>query len=280
MTGTKSGIIRAAGAFGLSFRGLPLQNVQPLETTSGSRRVLVVEDEPALRDRMSDILRFEGFEVEIAASVADGIRKVLSDSPDIILCDILMPKGDGVDLVSFVRSRADTRLLPIVMVTALADRQWQRRFMELGADDYLTKPFKAAELVGAVQTQCTKLEWREGSQVAKGGPGQCYAFAGRVFDPVRRMVRLPDGEEQMLTASEAQLLTILLDSPGQAQSRESIMNLMGRDFTPLDRLVDVLIGRLRRRVGDAPRKPTLILTIRRSGYLLDTAVELQNVDPL
>jgi len=191
-----------------------------------------------------------------------------------------MLQGDGVDLVSFVRSRADTRLLPIVMVTALADRQWQRRFMELGADDYLTKPFKAAELVGAVKTQCTKLEWREGSQVAKNGPGQSYTFVGRIFDPVRRMVRLPDGQEQMLTASEAQLLTVLLDSPGEVQPRESIMKLMGRDFTPLDRLVGVLIGRLRRRVGDAPRKPALVLTIRRSGYLLDSSVELQDVAPL
>ena len=240
---------------------------------SAVRQILVVEDEESVRQRMVTILEFEGYSVMAAGEVAEAIRMLGQHIPDVILCDIMMPRGDGVDLVSLVRSRADLRLIPIVMVTALTERRWQRRFMELGADDFLTKPFRAAELISAVEMQCAKLAWHEES-LARAAPGRPRHFSGLVFDPVRRCLSGDGIEEKALTAKEAELLTILLDHAGQSLSRETIATNLGRTHDPLDRGIDILIGRLRKLLGDDSRNPHLIRTIRGQGYMLDAGVGL------
>jgi two-component system OmpR family response regulator len=240
---------------------------------SPTRHILVVEDEKAVRERMAKILQFEGYAVDAAQDVGEAIRQLDLQLPDVILCDIMMPKGDGVDLVSLVRSRADTRLIPIIMVTALTERRWQRRFMDLGADDFLTKPFRAEELVNAVETQCAKLSWHE-QALQKASPGRMRKFAGHAFDPVQRVLKLESQEEAGLTTKEAQLLTVLLDHAGEDLSRERIMVAMGRSYDPMDRGIDILIGRLRKLIGDDTRNPSVVRTVRGQGYRLDVEVSL------
>lgn len=238
------------------------------------RRILVVEDEESVRQRMVRILQFEGYEVDAAQDVGEAIRHLDRQPPDVILCDIMMPKGDGVDLVSLVRSRALTRLIPIVMVTALTERRWQRRFMELGADDFLTKPFRAEELIAAVETQCAKLSWHE-QAMENASPARTRRFAGRSFEPVQRALKVAGQEDATLTTKEAQLLTILLDHSGENLSRESIMVAMGREYDPLDRGIDILIGRLRKLIGDDTRNPSVVCTVRGQGYRLNAEVRME-----
>lgn len=235
------------------------------------RRLLIVEDEGAVRERMARILQYEGYAVDAAQDVGEAVRLLERQPPDVILCDIMMPKGDGVDLVSLVRSRAQSRLIPIIMVTALTERRWQRRFMELGADDFLAKPFRAEELLSAVEAQCAKLSWHEKAlrEASRGGPRR---FAGRTFDPVQRVLKLENREDQTLTTKEAQLLTVFLDHAGEDLSRESIMVAMGRAYDPADRGIDILVGRLRKLIGDDTRNPSVVSTVRGQGYRLNAEV--------
>ena len=235
-------------------------------------RVLVVEDEDGIRDRIIRILGFEGFEAQGARSVREGIRLSQEFLPDVIISDIMMPQSDGLDLVGLLRSRRETRLTPIIMLTALAEREWQRRFMELGADDYITKPFSAEELVGAVKIQCRKLEWRNAGARSQAVHDFGFEFSGRLFDPIRRTLVRPDADAEVLTMSEAQLLLILLENAGQPMSREALLEGMGRQFSPTDRTVDVLVGRLRRKIGDDARTARLLVTVRSSGYALQSEV--------
>jgi two-component system OmpR family response regulator len=237
--------------------------------TAASRTVLVVEDEAEIRDRIQRILDFEGFSTMGAASIREGLRLCMEQQPDVVVSDIMMPQSDGLDLISVLRARKESRLTPVIMLTALAQREWQRRFMELGADDYITKPFTAEELVGAVQTQCRKLDWRDTAAMPSATRVVAYRFADRLFDPVQRTLTLPNGEEETLTVTEARLLLALLDHAQQGLSREDIFEQMGRRYSPPDRTVDVLVGRLRRKLGDDEKNPTLIVTIRSVGYMLD-----------
>lgn len=238
-----------------------------------ARSVLVIEDESEIRERVMRILEFEGYATLGADSIREGLRVFMEEEPDVVISDILMPHGDGLDLVSVLRARSESRLTPVIMLTALSQREWQRRFMELGADDYFTKPFTADEIVGAVQSQCRKLDWQATAAIPAASQVVAYKFDGRLFDPVRRTVTLPSGEIETLTVTEARLLLTLLGSAQQSLSRETIFEEMGRQYAPLDRTVDVLVGRLRRKVGDDEKKPKLVVTIRSVGYMLDTEVE-------
>jgi len=154
--------------------------------TEHASKVLVVEDEDGIRDRIIKILGFEGFEARGASSVREGLRLSQEFLPDVIVSDIMMPQSDGLDLIGLLRSRQETRLTPVIMLTALAEREWQRRFMEMGADDYITKPFSAEELVSAVKTQCRKLEWRHDDARSQVAHDFGFEFCDRLFDPIRR----------------------------------------------------------------------------------------------
>lgn len=241
-------------------------------TMDQASKILVVEDEEGIRDRIVRILGYEGFEARGAGSVREGIRLSQEFEPDVIVSDVLMPQSDGLDLIGLLRSKRETRLTPVIMLTALAEREWQRRFMELGADDYITKPFSAEELVAAVKTQCRKLQWRQTEAEVNGTQMVGFEFEGRLFDPVRRTLTREGAEVEVLTISEARLLLIMLEGAGKLQSREALLEQMGRRYSPYDRTIDVLVGRLRRKIADDPRSPSLLHTVRSSGYLLDAEV--------
>ncbi|MBT5432663.1 MAG: response regulator transcription factor [Alphaproteobacteria bacterium] len=241
--------------------------------SQAATKVLVVEDEIDVRTRIETILKFEGYDTVGAGSVREGLRLSLSERPDIVVSDILMENGDGLELVSVLRSRPESRLLPIIMVTALSDRQWQRRFMALGADDYITKPFTTEELVSAVHSQRLKIEWRKTENLRAATRNYGCLFNGIEFDPIQRLLTFSDGRRDTLTVSEANLLIALLDHANESVSRESISETMGRQYSPLERTIDVLIVRLRKKIGDPSLKPDLIVTLRSVGYMLHGKVE-------
>ncbi len=191
----------------------------------------------------------------------------------LIIVDILLPKLSGFELVATLRSDPATQLIPVVIVTALADRPSYRRMMELGAEDYLTKPFTIDELLGAVETQLRKQAWRDVDRL-RGREGKVLAFAGWRFDVARRRLFTTSGGDCRLTLSEARLLRALLDNPKRVLARHEIMEHLARSLSSqFDRSVDVLVARLRRKIEADPRRPQIIETVRGVGYVLNARVK-------
>ncbi|HMB74826.1 MAG TPA: response regulator transcription factor [Kiloniellaceae bacterium] len=236
-------------------------------------RILVVEDDDMIRERLLKALKYEGYEVAGAENGAVALRLMEQFQPDLVIADVLMPDVGGFDFVSVLRSKADTRVVPIIIVTALSERLSQREFMELGVDDYLTKPFHIEELLRAVRTQLRKAQWRsEDRQDIRDA--QLISFASWRYDVERRGLMASDGEERSLTISEAQLLMIFLNNANRVLDRDTLMELLGRSKSSAqsDRGIDVLIGRLRRKIEVDAKRPKIIETIRSGGYILNAEV--------
>ena len=240
-------------------------------------KILVIEDEPPIRERMLKALSFEGYEALGGADGQEGLALAKQHQPDLIIADVMMPELGGQALVSLLRDDPGTRLTPIIMVTALNQREDQRRFMELGADDYLTKPFDLAELLGAVQTQLRKQDWRDTqSRGLEVEAGTVFLFAGRRYETDRRRLVAPSGKESFLTGSEAQLLMTMLHHANAVISRDTLFEALNRTASsPFDRTIDVLVSRVRRKLEDNPRAPEILVTIRNIGYTLEAEVESQ-----
>lgn len=242
------------------------------------KKILVIEDETPLRERMVRMLNYAGFTAEGAADGEKGLEIALRQPPDAILCDILMPVMDGNMVMPILRANPATQKIPLIMITALSDRETYRRFMELGADDFLVKPFASEELFGAIRAQIKKYETlRSGEEAASPSapeisqaPAAPANFGDWSYDPAARRLSSKFGKQVWLTGAEGQVLKVLIDNKGKAVSREMIHAAMKEaDFSPFDRSVDILIARLRRKLDDNPRSPVLIRTIRSTGYMLD-----------
>ncbi len=236
-------------------------------------KILIVEDDDMIRERLYKALTFEGYELMTAENGAVALRAIEESIPDLIIADVLMPDVGGFDFVSVVRARPETRTVPIIIVTALSERLSQREFMELGVDDYLTKPFHIEELLRAVKTQMKKARWRsEGG----GDPKDMKAlrFAAWTYDVERRSLVSALGDERFLTISEAQLLMVFLRNANRVLSRDNLTDQLGRNrgSAQNDRGIDVLIGRLRRKIESNPKSPSIIETIRSGGYILNSEV--------
>ncbi|HEX4890646.1 MAG TPA: response regulator transcription factor [Alphaproteobacteria bacterium] len=242
------------------------------------KKILVIEDETPLRERMVRMLNYAGFMAEGAADGEKGLEIALRQPPDAILCDILMPVMDGNMVAPILRANPATQKIPLIMITALSDRETYRRFMELGADDFLVKPFASEELFGAIRAQIKKYETlRSGEEAASPSapetiqaPAALSTFGDWSYDPEARRLSHNSGKQVWLTGAEGQVLKVLIDNKGKAVAREMIHAAMKEaDFSPFDRSVDILIARLRRKLDDNPRSPVLIRTIRSTGYMLD-----------
>lgn len=222
---------------------------------------------------MLDALAGEGYECRGAEDGGVGLTRVAEFRPHVIVADVLLPKLSGFEMVASLRADPATRLIPIVIVTALDDRASHRHLMELGADDFLTKPFSLDELLGAVAIQLRKRDWRDGERL-RDGEGRVLEFAGWRFDVGRRRLLAESGDDCRLTISEARLLRILLDHANQVLARHEILEHLARSLSsPFDRSVDVLIARLRRKLEADPRRPRIIETVRGVGYVLTAQVE-------
>ncbi|BAU50181.1 chemotaxis protein CheY [Sulfurifustis variabilis] len=228
-------------------------------------RVLIVDDEPQIREMLAEYLSGHGYEVT-AADGGEAMRTALEQSvPDVILLDVNMPGEDGVSLARHVRERFD---LPIIMVTA-ADEVVDRVVgLEVGADDYITKPFDPRELRARLKSVLRRYRRAAEPAAAAEPEGGRVRFGRCRLDlEARRMVD-GDGKEVPLTSMEFDLLRVFAERPNRVLSRDQLLTLTrNRGWDPFDRSIDIQIARLRKKIEPDPDHPQSIKTIRGAGYM-------------
>jgi two-component system, OmpR family, response regulator len=234
------------------------------------KHVLVVDDDPAMRDVIGGYLESENFQVSAAA---DGktMARVLGEKPvDLIVLDVKLSEEDGLDLM-----RGQGADVPVIVVSGQRRDEADRIVgLELGADDYLTKPFSLRELLARIRAVLRRAE--AGERRSRGKEKHaCYRFAGFELEARMRRLTSPAGDVVPLTAGEFNLLLAFLKSPHHVLSREQLLAASRvHDEEVFDRSIDVQILRLRRKLEVDPREPKLIKTERGAGYLLATSVEM------
>jgi len=224
--------------------------------------VLVVDDDREIRDLLGRFLKGHGFRVTAAAD-GRAMFEALSDGRfDLVVLDLMLPGEDGLSLCRRLRGESD---LPVIMLTAMGEATDRIVGLEVGADDYLAKPFNPRELLARVRAVLR----RAGAPKRAGeAPGDAITFDGWRLDLARRELRRPDGALVPLTAGEFDLLAVLAERPGRVLSREQLLDLTrGREAQPFDRSVDVQLSRLRRKIEADPREPAIIKTVRGGGYV-------------
>ncbi len=223
-------------------------------------RILIVEDDPSIREVTALGLRAAGFEVVAAADGVDGLDRWRAARPDLVLLDVMLPRLDGLEVCRAIRREST---VPIIMLTARGDTLDVVVGLESGADDYVRKPFEMPELVARVRAALRRRGQAEGGAAGAGEP---VVLGPLTIDPGGRTVERA-GRDIELTRTEFDLLVELARRPGQVFTREILLDrVWGYDFLGDSRLVDVAIGRLRAKIEADPAAPTLILTVRGSGY--------------
>lgn len=235
-------------------------------------RILVVDDDAEIRGLLGRYLQEQGMDVVLASGARECERTVAGGGIDLVVLDVMLPDGSGLDVCR--RLRDERPALPVILLTALKEDVDRIIGLELGADDYLGKPFNPRELVARIRAVLRRKSGRsDGNEPEQELPARrsdalaTYRFEGYRADPVSRSVEDPDGREVALTGSEFDLLSIFLDRPGRLLSRDTLAeHLYGRaPADPLDRTIDVAMSRLRRKFGDNGVF-RLFKTVRNGGY--------------
>ncbi len=223
-------------------------------------RLLLIDDDARLSAMVGDYLRHAGFDITVAASLAAG-RVCLAGEPfDALVLDLMLPDGDGLDLCRELRAHPRTRALPLLMLTARGEPMDRIVGLELGADDYLGKPFEPRELLARV-----KALLRRAAPQALGD--EVLRFGRLEIDLGARVARL-GGQACDLTSHQFDLLVVLAQSPGRVLSRDQIMDMLkGHPLEAFDRSIDVHISRIRAVIEDDPKLPRRVLTVRGAGYV-------------
>ncbi|MDE2271581.1 MAG: response regulator [Xanthomonadaceae bacterium] len=231
--------------------------------------LLVVDDDPDVRDLLRRYFSGQGFEVSAAASGAEMRDMLARKSIDLVLLDLGLPDEDGLELTRHLRSNWHGAL---IIVTGRGDSVDRVVGLELGADDYVTKPFELRELLARVRSVLRR------TTVAAAAPNDepgdvTIRFAEYRLDPFGRSLCKADGDAVALTTGEYELLRVLVEHPNRVLSRDDLMEqLHGRNAGPYDRAIDVQIGRLRRKIEVDPANPELIKSVRGAGYLFSARV--------
>ncbi len=222
-------------------------------------RILLVEDDPSIREVTALGLRGAGFTVTTASDGAEGLERWRAERPDLVLLDVMLPRLDGLEVLRAIRRVATT---PVVMLTARADTIDVVVGLESGADDYVKKPFEMPELAARVRAALR----RRSGEVLPGSSEERVVLGPVSIDAAGRTAAL-DGRELGLTRTEFDLLLELARQPGRVLARETLLDhVWGYDFLGDSRLVDVAVGRLRAKLESDPASPTLIVTVRGAGY--------------
>ncbi len=226
--------------------------------------VLVVDDDQATREMLVEALSTHDFRALQAGDGAAMRSELEREAPDIVLLDIRLPGEDGLSLARFLRERYD---VGIIMVTGSGDVIDRIVGLEIGADDYVAKPFDPRELMARIKSVLRRIQARPEAPVASGG-GRRVTFGRCTLDLGAHQVFDADGTEVMVTHMEFDLLRVLYEHPGRALSRDQILTLThNREWEPFDRSIDIRIARLRRKVEIDPDNPRAIRTVRGVGYM-------------
>jgi two-component system phosphate regulon response regulator OmpR len=226
-----------------------------------AERILLIDDDRELTSMLGEYLGRSGLRCEARHDVATGLRALREDGPfDLAILDVMLPDGDGLELCRTIRAESP---IPIVMLTARGDDPDRIVGLELGADDYLAKPFNPRELQARVRAVLRR------GRLAPGA-GAALRFGRLEIDAGARRVTV-DGEERALTSAQFDLLLALAENAGRVMTRDALMNtLRGRDNEPFDRSIDVHVSRIRASIEDDPKRPRRILTVRGVGYVFPT----------
>jgi len=223
-------------------------------------RVLLIDDDARLSAMVGDYLRGSGFEVETAGSLAAGRERLAGAGYDALVLDLMLPDGDGLDLCRELRANPRTRQLPLLMLTARGEPMDRIVGLELGADDYLPKPFEPRELLARVKALLRRA-------TPPASPDEVLRFGRLEIDLGERVARL-GGVACDLTSHQFDLLVVLAQSSGRVLSRDQIMDLLkGHPLEAFDRSIDVHISRIRAVIEDDPKNPRRVLTVRGAGYV-------------
>ena len=223
-------------------------------------RLLLIDDDGRLAAMVGDYLGHAGFTVDTAGSLAAGRRRLASETYDALVLDLMLPDGDGLELCRELRAQARTRQLPLLMLTARGEPLDRIVGLELGADDYLGKPFEPRELLARIKALLRRA-------APQAGPDDVLRFGRLEVDLGARVARL-DGVPCDLTGHQFDLLVVLAQSPGRVLSRDKIMDsLKGHPLEAFDRSIDVHISRIRSVIEDDPKAPRRVLTVRGAGYV-------------
>jgi DNA-binding response OmpR family regulator len=224
-----------------------------------NRRVLVVDDEPMLRNLLSRLLRMEGYDVLEAGDGAAALDAVTAEAPDLVLLDVMMPTRDGIDVLGDIRKQSE---VPVILVSALGGEADRVLGLKAGADDYVVKPFSAAELSARIESVLRRAAMRD-----SGDATDRLSFDGLVINHKTREVTV-GGENADMTAKEFDLLAFLAASPRQVFSRDQLLHQVWGSSSDWqsDATVTEHVRRLRRKLEEDPDNPRWITTVRGVGY--------------
>lgn len=235
--------------------------------------LLVVDDDAEIRDLLSRYLSDHGFRVLTAGDGAQMRAVQAEHAVDLVILDLMLPGEDGLEICRHLRAESE---LPIIMLTARTDNLERVVGLELGADDYITKPFEPRELVARIRAVLRRSRPEtalpEPTRQASVNAG-CYCFSGWILDPDARTLRDAAGKPVELSPGEFDLLLAFVQSPRQVLDRDRLLErTRGGDLTPFDRSIDVQVSRLRRKIEDTHLSPNLIQTVRGAGYIFTAKV--------
>ncbi|WP_319244877.1 response regulator [uncultured Propionivibrio sp.] len=234
--------------------------------------ILIVDDDPEIRRLLVDYLVRNGLAAQPARDGREMWQQLERHVIDLVILDLMLPDSDGLTLCRDLRARPATAALPILMLTARAEDTDRIIGIEMGADDYLVKPFNPRELLARIKTILRRT--RALPPNLRPEPTRCLHFSGWCLDTAARLLTAPDGVVSPLSGGEFRLLRILLEHPNRVLNRDQLMEMIhGREADAYDRAIDVQISRLRQRLRDDSREPMLIKTVRGEGYVLASTVE-------
>ncbi len=231
--------------------------------------VLIVDDDAEIRNLLREYFQENGYRVTAAADGKGLWTAMKTAQPDLIILDLMLPGDDGISLCRALRARSD---VPIIMLTARGGDADRIVGLELGADDYVPKPFNPRELLARVKSVLRRAKSLPPN--LRREEARSFRFAGWTLDVATRNLTSPEGVAIPLSGTEFRLLRIFLDHPNRVLTRDQLVELMmSREAGPFDRALDVQISRLRHRLGEDAKEPAIIKTVRSQGYVLAAHVE-------
>lgn len=231
--------------------------------------ILIVDDDLEIRNLLREYFEKNGYRVTLAAD-GRGLRAALAvGEPALVVLDLMLPGDDGFTLCRELRARSE---VPVIMLTARGEETDRIVGLELGADDYVAKPFNPRELLARVKSVLRRVRSLPGN--LRPDEAKAYRFAGWALDVATRNLTSPAGVVIALSGTEFRLLRTFLGHPHRVLTRDQLMDLMlSRDAAPFDRAIDVQVSRLRHRLGEDAREPAIIKTVRSQGYVFAVPVE-------
>ncbi|NVJ91694.1 MAG: response regulator [Methylocystaceae bacterium] len=232
--------------------------------------ILVVDDDREIRDLVAKFLKQHNLRVTTAQDGREMKRALEDWAVDLVVLDVMMPGDDGLTLCRNLRA---TSSLPVIMLTAMGEETDRIIGLEMGADDYLAKPFNPRELLARIKAVLRRTNVQESTTVDLDNV-DCFRFNGWEFRPEQRELRTDEGVLVPLSRGEYELLDTFMRHPNRVLNRDQLLDMArGREALPFDRAIDVQVSRLRKKLKDDPKNPELIKTVRGGGYMFTAKVE-------